>query len=110
MKSRKPGTFQPGNKVAVGNKGGGRKPDWFKAKMAEIASSDEAVGFVEDVIKGKDVDEFLVLQTGVQVPVKADAATRLKFLQFAKESGYGKDTQPIEIREQILLVRPAKDE
>lgn len=96
MKSRKPGTFQPGNRASVGNKGGGRKPDAFKALMRQIASSPAAVGLIRDAIAGKDVDEFLVLQTGVQVPTKCDAATRLKFIQYATEHGYGKANQPLE--------------
>jgi hypothetical protein len=64
--------FKKGNRFAKGGKrpNAGRKPDEFKALMAEIASSKEAINLVKDAIEGKEVDEFLVLQTGVQVPVK----------------------------------------
>lgn len=114
IKTRKPGTFKPGNKAAVGNKGGGRTPDWFKAKMAEIASSKEALDLVTGVIEGKDVDEFLVLQTGVQVPVKADASTRLKFLQYATDHGFGKAPQELKhsgegLNSRLVFIFPEGD-
>lgn len=106
--------FKKGNRLAKGGKrpNAGRKPDEFKALMREIASSKEAVELVRGAIEGKEVDEFLVLQTGVQVPVKPDAATRLKFLQYATDHGYGKPNQPVEatIREaEPIKFVPVKD-
>lgn len=113
VKTRKPGTFQKGNRASVGNKGGGRKPDWFKAKMRELASSQDAVDLVEGAIAGKEIDEFLVLQTGVQVPKKPDLDTRLKYLNYATEHGYGKASQPIEhsgdVGSRLIFIHPASD-
>lgn len=89
--------FQKGNQIAKGHKGGsGRPPDWFKRKMAELACSEAAINLVEGAIKGKPIDEFLVLQTGVQVPVKPDAATRLKYLAFAADRGGFPSIQKLE--------------
>jgi hypothetical protein len=104
--------FKKGHKFAKGGKrlNAGRKPDEFKALMAQIASSKEAIELVTGAIEGKEVDEFLVLQTGVQVPVKPDAATRLKFLQYATDHGYGKANQPIEhsgdVGSRLIFVHP----
>lgn len=78
--------------------------------MREIASSKEALDLVAGAIAGDEVDEFLVLQTGVQVPTKCDAATRLKFLQYATDHGYGKANQPIEhsgeIGSRLVFIHP----
>lgn len=106
--------FKKGHKFSKGGKrpNSGRKPDEFKALMRTIASSKEAIELVKGAIEGKEVDEFLVLQTGVQVPVKPDAATRLKFLQYATDHGYGKPNQPIDatVREaEPIQFVPAKD-
>lgn len=91
--------FPFGNKLSKGGArpGAGRKTDAFKAQMAKIASSKAAINFIEGAIKGKDVDEFLVLQTGVQVPVKADGSLKLKCIEFAAHYGYGKPVSVIEM-------------
>lgn len=106
--------FKKGHKFARGGKraGAGRKPDEFKRLMADIASSKEALELVQGAIKGDPVDEFLVLQTGVQVPVKPDAATRLKFLQYATDHGYGKANQPLEHKgegSRLIFIHPEGD-
>lgn len=78
-------------------KGAGRKPDEFKRIMAELASNAEAIKYFKKVLgRADDSDEFLVLQTGVQVPIRVDADTWLKFWKEAKDAGFGKATQPIE--------------
>jgi hypothetical protein len=74
------------------NPPGGRTPNWFKEKMQELAASEAAVEFISDCIKGQPVDEFLVLATGVQVPVKPSAAVRLKAWTEAADRGFGKPT------------------
>ncbi len=104
--------FAKGNQLRKGTKNpnAGRKPDWFKEQMAAIACSPEAVKLVGDVVKGEPVDEFLVLQTGVQVPVKPDADTRLKFLSFASDRGMGKVVQGLEhsgeIGSRLVFIHP----
>lgn len=91
--------FQKGNKQAHGGKrnGAGRKPDEFKAIMAQLSSNDETIEYFKKVLdRADDSDEFLVLQTGVQVPIKVDADTWLKFWKEAAAYGQGKPSQPIE--------------
>lgn len=89
--------FPKGNKLAKGGarKGAGRKSDYFKEQMQRLATKQSAIDFLEGCIDGKDVEEFTVLQTGVQVPVKPSAAVRLKALEFAADRGFGKPTQEL---------------
>lgn len=98
MVSPMPAKLKHGVIGASGGKrpGSGRKPDAFKRAMAALVSHPKTIKFIKDIIEGKAVDEFLVLQTGVQVPVKADADTRLKYIQYAADRGMGKVSQPIE--------------
>jgi hypothetical protein len=44
------GALQRGN---PGNKGGGRPPDEFKAKMRELASNSEVLDYLEGCLKGE---------------------------------------------------------
>ncbi len=56
-----------------GNAGGGRPPNEFKAKMAELASSKEALHYLEQCVKGKH---------GPKAALSAQ--------QYVAERGYGK--------------------
>lgn len=95
----------------IGNKGGGRKPDEFKRIMAALSSNEETIAYFKKVLgRAEDSDEFLVLQTGVQVPIRVDADTWLKFWKEARDSGFGKATQPVEhsgeIGSRLIFVHP----
>ena len=76
---------QPGGKGALltggvpGNKGGGRPPDEFKRRMAELASSDKALAYLEASLNGEH---------GPEVALRAQ--------QYAAERGYGKVSQAVE--------------
>ena len=103
--------FEVGNRVAVGNRGGGRPPDEFKRIMAELSSREETLEYFKKVLdRDPESDEFLVLATGVQVPIKVDADTWLKFWREASAYGFGKATQPVEhsgeLQSRIVIVRP----
>lgn len=109
--------FQKGHKLAKGGKrtGSGRKPDEFKRIMAELASREDTIAYFNKVLKrADDSDEFLVLQTGVQVPIKVDADTWLKFWKEARDTGFGKATQPIEhsgdVGGRLLFIHPSEGE
>lgn len=103
--------FEKGNRASVGNKGGGRKPDEFKRIMAELSSNEEVLAYFRKVLgRADDSDEFLVLQTGVQVPIKVDADTWLKFWKEASGYGFGRQTQPVEhsgeVGSRLIFVHP----
>jgi ABC-type phosphate transport system auxiliary subunit len=61
-----------------GNKGGGRTRDEFKAKMRELAGSDEAVHGLQSILRDPTHPQYL------------------KALEFAAERGYGKEAQTVE--------------
>ena len=63
-----------------GNKGGGRPPDEFKAKMAELASSDEALDYLARCLRGDE---------GPKAAISAQ--------KYAADRGYGKPEQPITV-------------
>lgn len=93
------GRFEKGHKTRLGqsNPNAGRKPDEFKRIMAELSSNEETIEYFRKVLgRADDSDEFLILQTGVQVPIKVDADTWLKFWKEAAAYGQGKPVQPLE--------------
>lgn len=71
------GALLPGGKI--GNKGGGRTPDEFKAKMRELAGSTKALDYFEQCLLGEHGP-------------KAHASA----MAFAAERGYGKVKETIE--------------
>ena len=76
MVGKNGGTLKVGN---PGNKGGsGRPADEFKRRMAAIASSDAALKYLDECVKGKH---------GPKAAVSAH--------KHATERGYGKELQPI---------------
>lgn len=89
--------FEKGNKYAKGGvrPGSGRKPDWFKDKMAEIASRKESIAFVEKCIDGEYVDR--VVDEGRVILVPPPAQVRLHAWCEARDTGYGKPRQEMEI-------------
>ena len=62
-----------------GNKGGGRPKDEFQAKMRELSSSDEALAFLGECLRGDH---------GYKAHTSAMA--------FAAEHGYGKAKEVVE--------------
>jgi len=74
--------------------GAGRKPDWFKEKMQELATTVTAVKFLQDCIEGEAVDEFITAQ-GECIPHRAKADTRVRAWEAVADRGFGKPTQAI---------------
>lgn len=67
-----------------GNKGGGRKPDEFKALCRELASREETVAAAERILRDPDHPAYLGA------------------LKWATENGYGKPHQTIETENKHL--------
>ncbi len=90
--------FQKGHKFAKGGvrPNSGRKPDWFRERMRKIATHKEAIKFIEDTVLGKEVDEFIVPQTGEAIAVRAKAETRYKVWADTADRGFGRATQSVE--------------
>lgn len=109
MKSRKPGTFQPGNRASVGNKGGGRPPDWIKQEAAKIGDPLAIVRFYWDVANGKDLEQ-VVTDSGVSIAVPAPVKDRLRAGELYLDRVIGKVTQPMEhtgdIGSRVIFVFP----
>jgi len=72
------GALQRGN---PGNKGGGRRPDEFRRKMRELASSDRAIAYLRECVHGE------------YGPAAAIAAWRL-----IAERGFGKVQTEVVVR------------
>lgn len=70
------GALRTGGKP--GNKGGGRPPDEFKRRMAELASSDEALEYLAECLRGDH---------GAKAAVSAH--------KHVSERGYGKEPQAV---------------
>lgn len=94
-------TFQPGNQLSVGNKGGGRKPDWFKNRCDEIFRDEELLEFVAAVAKG---NTFAQLHPAGVIDAPPTIKNRLEAVQMLKEWAYGKDDTPANINAIIETV------
>ena len=82
MKTRKPGTFQKGNRASVGNKGGGRPPEWLAAQCREIIEKKKLIPWLGRVAAGEE-------------PM-AEMKDRIKAYELLCDRAWGKAAQPIE--------------
>jgi len=73
--------FQKGNKIAVGNKGGGRPLDWLKERCQELVKQDKIVEFIAEGASGN-------------YPM-ADTDDRLKAAGMLLDRGFGKPMQEV---------------
>ncbi len=100
QKSRAAKSTRPGRNGGRLNSGGtfagaGRPPDEFKQKMAAIASSDEALAYLDECVKGEH---------GPQVAIAAH--------KYSADRGYGQPTQEVEVTERRWVAEypePVKD-
>ncbi len=94
--------FEPGPDARRGRggrrPGAGRKPDKFKAKLRQIASSPAALKFLQDAIEGKEVDVRVVDKCQVQGP--APAATRAAIWESVHDRGFGKPVSLLEMKDE----------
>ena len=93
---RNGGRGAPGGK----RKNSGRKPDWFKKKCQEIATSEKAIKFLESVINGEPVEEKKLMVPGGEAIVVWESASvdaRVKAWNSVMDRGFGKPQQSIEM-------------
>ena len=80
MKLRKPGTFKKNNQAAIGHRGGGgRPPDWLKAKCQKIVDREKLVEFLGRVGGGV---------------VDCEVKDRLRAIEILMDRGWGKPGCP----------------
>lgn len=87
--------------------GAGRKPDKYKAKLRAIASDPEALKFIEEAIKGKDVDVRVIKDEIVMAP--PPASTRHAIWESVHDRGYGKPANVLDLdslEEGMMVVSP----
>lgn len=76
----------------------GRKPDWFKRKLRALASSKEALKFLEDAIKGKKID-VRVDKDGDVISVSPTVSARAEVWEKVHDRGYGKPVSLLEMQD-----------
>jgi hypothetical protein len=98
---RKPGTFvggaadpRAGRGPKKGAPNAGRPPDEFKAMMRQLASKDETIARLRDILSGAIPMER---EDGSTVDVPVDSDTYLKALAFVTDRGYGKAQQHLDV-------------
>lgn len=75
-----------------GNSGGGRPPDWLKAKCRDIVDKKKLVEFLAEVASGENVD-FSVTIDGRVIPIPAKPKDRIAATIELLDRGFGKSTQ-----------------
>lgn len=101
MQSRKPGTFQHGNKIGACPKpGSGRTPEWLKEKCREFIEKDKLVEFLSSVANGSKVRDVF-LDNGSIVPCAAEVKDRMKATEILLDRGFGKAPQDVNLNGSI---------
>jgi len=108
----KPG--QSGNPKGgkIGHKGGGgRPPEWLKAKCQELIDRNQLIEFLADVAAGKDVDQR-INENGEVLKIPADVKDRLKATEMLLDRGFGKATQVMDLGQTetfpFTIIRPGE--
>jgi hypothetical protein len=105
MKSRKPGTFEKGNKLGGKRENAGRPPDWLRTKCQKLLEKHKLIEFVAKVAAGEDIDQA-INDNGECLKIPAGVKERLKAVEMLKEWGLGKtpDNVDVEITHRIINV------
>lgn len=83
------------NKGNPGNKGGGRKPDWLKAKCAKIIEDNALIEFLGDVASGENVEAVVSIDGKNSLKVPAKVKDRLAATEMLLDRGFGKVPQVV---------------
>lgn len=85
----------PGGK----RKNSGRKPDWFKKKCQEIATSKKAIAFLQAVVEGDPIEEKQIYEGEEKVTILASASvdSRVRAWNSLMDRGFGKPSQAVEV-------------
>lgn len=82
-----------------GNKGGGRPPDWLKAKCQDIVKNKKLIEFLAAVAGGEPfIEKVSIVDSGKAFEKtihSADVKDRLKALEMLFDRGWGKAAQAI---------------
>ena len=101
--------FKKGNNLnpaggKPGNKGGGRPPDWLKAKCQNIVDKRNLYEWLGEVAAGDLVEQKVVFDNKnkpKKVKCPAEIRDRIKAIEMLSDRGYGKALQSIEHSGQI---------
>ena len=92
----------PGGKP--GNRGGGRKPNWFKAELERILDHSKAVEVVGKIISGDILEKIGVDDDGAPIYGETRNADRLAAIKFASEHVVGKPVEHIQVEDITIRV------
>ena len=87
-----------------GNKGGGRKPNWFKAELERILDESKAVQVVGKIISGDILEKIGVDDDGTPIYGETRNADRLAAIKFASEHVVGKPVEHIQVEDITIRV------
>ena len=92
------GLLNSGAKPAPGGyrKGAGAKPDWYKAKCAQILDSNKLLDFIGRVASGEEPEQHLD-KLGTIYELKPKISDRIKAVEFLSDRAYGKPAQSVEV-------------
>lgn len=80
-----------------GNKGGGRPPDEFRALMRELASDEDSVAILRQILRGKTVEETEGEDGITTRVIEIDGDLYLKARDHAVKNGYGMPAQAVDV-------------
>lgn len=106
--------FKKGHKLGHGGArlGAGAKPDWFKARCREMASSPRFLDWAQDVLDGKEVSVRITGEGGI-VMTPPTVGERMLVWEKVKDTGFGKPPQAVDLGGEVKvsladLVREAR--
>ena len=107
--------FEKGNKAAIGNKGGGRPPEWLIAECKKYVEKREIIKFLADVAGGENVREVQSGDGSEVVGAPAEIRDRLKAAEMLLDRGWGKPDQSMDVsghikHDIIESIRKAEEE
>ena len=102
-----PGELKNGNPTGKGGArpGAGRKPDWFKKKCQQLATSPKAIRFLQAMINGDPIEEKMQMgpaKDPVKIMVSASPESRVKAWATVCERGFGKAPQDVKVGGEIV--------
>lgn len=95
------GLLKSGAKPARGGfrKGSGRKPDWLKAKCAELVDRNKLLEYLSRVASGEETEKVVVKsrETWELEEIPCSTKDRIHATEVLLERGFGKAVQGLEV-------------
>jgi len=92
--------FKPGHKFAKGGRHGGnqggRPPDWYKRRCAELLDRHDLFKFLSDVAKGKK-EELHITQFGRVLLTRAKVRDRIQAIAELRDTAHGRPGSNMDI-------------